>query len=149
MYHVIAAFLWASSGIVVDVDVDATCSKFNDMFFFFSFCRPILFEALCMVCKFFTWPHFCILCGNTLEASAGRLGSYPVGCQNNKMLATDGRQTTKSVKKPFSWRLINWLDSRTQQALTLHTQLLLPLLVLLLPLPLSLPLADWLADCGI
>lgn len=30
-----------------------------------------------MVCKFFTWPHFCILCGNTLEAS-GRLGSYPV-----------------------------------------------------------------------
>lgn len=35
MYHVIAAFLWASSGIVVDVDVDATCSKFNDMFFFF------------------------------------------------------------------------------------------------------------------
>lgn len=78
MYHVIAAFLWASSGIVVDVDVDATCSKFNDMFFFsFSFFAPILFEALCMVCKFFTWPHFCILCGNTLEAS-GRLGSYPV-----------------------------------------------------------------------
>lgn len=37
MYHVIAAFLWASSGIVVVVDVDATCSKFNDMFFFFLF----------------------------------------------------------------------------------------------------------------
>lgn len=46
-------------------------------FFSFSFFAPILFEALCMVCKFFTWPHFCILCGNTLEAS-GRLGSYPV-----------------------------------------------------------------------
>lgn len=40
MYHVIAAFLWASSGIVVDVDVDATCSKFNDMFFSFLFLPP-------------------------------------------------------------------------------------------------------------
>lgn len=103
MYHVIAAFLWASSRNVVDGNVDATCSKFNDMFssffiiFFFvifllvfslPFFRSILFEALCMVCKFFTWPHFCILCGNTLEAS-GRLSwlSHQAACQNNKMLA--------------------------------------------------------------
>lgn len=96
-----------------------------------------------MVCKFFTWPHFCILCGNTLEAS-GRLGSYPVRAVKitKRWLRRTTDRTTKSVKKPFSWRLINWLDSRTQQPLTLRTQLLL---LLLLPLPLLPFLFRWLA----
>lgn len=53
MYHVIAAFLWASSGIVVDVDVDATCSKFNDMFFFFSlFAAPFYLKHFAWYANF-------------------------------------------------------------------------------------------------
>lgn len=160
MYHVIAAFLWASSRNVVDGNVDATCSKFNDMFssFFFIFFFLLYFFSffLCLFFAPFYLKHFAwyanFLLGRTfaycvviplkpLVAWVGWATRQPVKitkCWLSGHVECGKRRTTKSVKKPFSWA-VNQL-TRLENSTSSHSAHS----VALTPLPPSGPRAGYL-----